>query len=792
MKKQTIKQVLLTATGIALTGLSAKTRAAINVDGSLDAAYGAPLSTQTVNSGFGDSTSGNGTSSSGSELDAAYANVSNGNLYLFFSGNFENNGNHVNIFIADNRSGGQNVLTGLSNPLGGANGLTLPTGFNATYILDGNDYNNTFYFDQYDLTHNTTGNYLGAVNLNNGIGNVQNLTGIAVGVNNTNAAGVDGTGGTAANASSANAVTTGLEFAIPLSALGSPTGSIQVLAAINSNGDNFLSNQFLPGLPLSYGNLGSPASVDLSNNGVGLIPISVVIPTSPNGIWLPTAGGNWNASANWSNGIIPNAAGVATTFASATATSTVLLNGHYTVGSVTFNSAFSYEIAAGTGGVLTLDNGSANAAIVSYTGTQLISAPIVLNSTTTVTAASHGNVIVLSGNISGGGGLAAFDLGGGSQTGGSNIIVSGSNSYTGGTNVSGGNLTLGSATALPANSALTLSALDLPSGVLDLNSYSASVSSLTVLSGPQTAPTGSVAQIINTNASAGTAVLTYTGTLANPSNFSGIITDNAGSGGATTALLVTSGSLTLSHANYYAGSTNVSGGTLTLGAAGALPSGTNLTVGTNASVIVSNLGAEAAVTVGSLSVTGKLDLNNNGLAVHNSSVGAVTTLLSNGYNKGKWNGSTGIVSTTAASDTTHLTTLGVILNNVDGSTPLFGTGAALGQFNGTSPLATDVLVKYTYYGDTNLDGIVDGTDYSRIDNGFANHLAGWANGDLNYDNVINGSDYTLIDNAFNQQGASLATAVAASQVATAAVPEPTSLGLLGLGAAGLLGRRRFR
>ena len=27
----------------------------------------------------------------------------------------------------------------------------------------------------------------------------------------------------------------------------------------------------------------------------------------------------------------------------------------------------------------------------------------------------------------------------------------------------------------------------------------------------------------------------------------------------------------------------------------------------------------------------------------------------------------------------------------------------------------DVLVKYTYYGDANLDGKVDGSDYSRID-----------------------------------------------------------------------------
>ena len=64
-----------------------------------------------------------------------------------------------------------------------------------------------------------------------------------------------------------------------------------------------------------------------------------------------------------------------------------------------------------------------------------------------------------------------------------------------------------------------------------------------------------------------------------------------------------------------------------------------------------------------------------------------------------------------------------------------------------------MLVRYTYYGDANLDGKVDGGDYSRIDNGYLQQLTGWYNGDFNYDNAIDGSDYTLIDNAFNTQGA---------------------------------------
>jgi hypothetical protein len=139
--------------------------------------------------------------------------------------------------------------------------------------------------------------------------------------------------------------------------------------------------------------------------------------------------------------------------------------------------------------------------------------------------------------------------------------------------------------------------------------------------------------------------------------------------------------------------------------------------------------------------------------------------------------------------------LGVIQND-NGA----GTGTALyPTFEGQPVSDSDVLIKYTYYGDTNLDGKVDGTDYSRIDNAYAYNqshssspLTGWFNGDFNYDGVINGSDYTLIDNAFNQQGAQISAAISAQIAgsgATSAVPEPASAGII-VAAAALLGRRR--
>jgi hypothetical protein len=204
-------------------------------------------------------------------------------------------------------------------------------------------------------------------------------------------------------------------------------------------------------------------------------------------------------------------------------------------------------------------------------------------------------------------------------------------------------------------------------------------------------------------------------------------------------------------------------------------------------------GAQAIVTVvSSLSITNSstLDLTNNALVVHNGSLGAITAMVKAGYGIGNWQG-TGIVSSSAASDSTRLTTLGILLNTNGSGGPIYST------FDGEPVSATDVLVAYTYYGDADLSGVVDGSDYSRIDNGYLRNLTGWQNGDFNYDGVVNGSDYTLIDNAFNTQGAAITTlvdgnaATATAEIANpSSVPEPAAISLLAVGSVGMLARRR--
>src|SRR3989304_2094034 len=79
------------------------------VDGTKDAQYGAALAVQTVQTQFGDANPpGN---LGGSELDAAYAKVRNGRLYLMLTGNHEPNFNKLDIFI-DSKAGGENTLRG--------------------------------------------------------------------------------------------------------------------------------------------------------------------------------------------------------------------------------------------------------------------------------------------------------------------------------------------------------------------------------------------------------------------------------------------------------------------------------------------------------------------------------------------------------------------------------------------------------------------------------------------------------------------------------------------------------
>jgi hypothetical protein len=123
-------------------------------------------------------------------------------------------------------------------------------------------------------------------------------------------------------------------------------------------------------------------------------------------------------------------------------------------------------------------------------------------------------------------------------------------------------------------------------------------------------------------------------------------------------------------------------------------------------------------------------------------------MVQTGYDSTAWDGIGGIISSVAAS-TGGITSLAVSDSvNVFGLTPSETT-----IWEGQTIDASTVIVKYTWSGDGNLDGVVDGGDYGIIDNNVQIAGAyGYFNGDFNYDGVIDGGDYGIIDNIVHMQG----------------------------------------
>ena len=233
---------------------------------------------------------------------------------------------------------------------------------------------------------------------------------------------------------------------------------------------------------------------------------------------------------------------------------------------------------------------------------------------------------------------------------------------------------------------------------------------------------------------------------------------------------------------------NVSGGTLALppDASAAVNHvflvATVAVTGTGSAAQLSPVAAGAArslLFVPSVSLVngGQLDVGNNDADLTAQGLAAAWALAATGFDGGRWDGP-GLASSVAAADPDHLSAVGVAVN-----ASLFNT------FDGQYASKTDVLVRYTLYGDANLSGTVTAADYTRIDAGWVNGLTGWVNGDFNYDGTVDGSDYALMDNAFNHQGGGTAAVAARA----AAVPEPSTVaGVVGLLAGRLARRRRHR
>jgi hypothetical protein len=280
---------------LALTCALTANSSAVVVDGTVDAEYGAAIAVQSVQTQFGDA---DGSGGGGGELNAGYATVSGGRLYVALTGNIEHNFNKMSVFI-DSKAGGENVLSATPeydfNPGGGwissnFDGLTFDSGFEADYHLFARHGNTAGVSDQLEVDLvDRAGGASASVNGDGagtgGTGTVQsgvispgaggnNTTtfitqDVEFALNNTNSAGVMGGTG-AADMVAAAAVTTGLEFSIALADLGNPTGEIKIHAAYGNGDNNFHSNQILGGLPAGTGNLGGDGGGMFTGNLGGI------------------------------------------------------------------------------------------------------------------------------------------------------------------------------------------------------------------------------------------------------------------------------------------------------------------------------------------------------------------------------------------------------------------------------------------------------------------------------------------------------------------------------------------
>ena len=189
-------------------------------------------------------------------------------------------------------------------------------------------------------------------------------------------------------------------------------------------------------------------------------------------------------------------------------------------------------------------------------------------------------------------------------------------------------------------------------------------------------------------------------------------------------------------------------------------------------------GGDNVLRTGQLSLAGpsSLDLADNAMIVQSTSstreaiLSQITEWVGLGRNSpsGLWTGP-GITSSAAGADSRHMTALGVALNDKG-----LGRDTLFSNFAG-QPVDIDcTLVRYTWNGDANLDGVVNADDYFRIDSGFITQEEGYYNGDFNYDGVVNADDYFLIDSAFLGQTGPLSASTAGPRAPAVAVPEPST------------------
>jgi hypothetical protein len=260
--------------------------------------------------------------------------------------------------------------------------------------------------------------------------------------------------------------------------------------------------------------------------------------------------------------------------------------------------------------------------------------------------------------------------------------------------------------------------------------------------------------------------------------------------GATSALIdVQAGSQKINLPLFFASNTtiNIAGGaSLTLGNPTTIRA--NKTVTSNAGLLIQapliletgavlqlNAGLSSFWGAPSLDTGAKVDLKATTLHVDYRGLGSVANAikgqLTTGYNGGSWNGA-----------------------GISTSAPLTVNGKLVGLGWKDDTANQQIIVKYTYEGDTDLNGLVDVADLGALATAW--QTAGvWSNGDFDYNGTIDVNDLGKLATNWqagvgNPLGPSFQEALASLGLPTAAVPEPAAVVCMGLVSLISLARRR--
>ena len=306
----------------------------------------------------------------------------------------------------------------------------------------------------------------------------------------------------------------------------------------------------------------SSSAQSIANNITASTNSTVTLNLAGDGSGVVTLSGSINAG-NANRDYALNKTGSSTFSLSGTNT----YGGGTTISGGTLVVNSSASLGAATGG-LTLNAGTLEIA----TGFN-ISRAIVVNNAASTFQVDPSQIFNVSSGITGGGAL--------NKTGTGTMVVSGANTYSGGTIISAGSFRLGGAERLLNSGAITVSG-----GSFDLQTYSETTGVVTLFSG----------SIIGSGTLTGSDYLFHSGTVSAPL------------GGFADVTKSSAGTVTLSGANTYLGGTTIDGGTLVINSSANLGAITGLlTLNAGTLEIATGFTSARLITLGNSASTVQVD-----------------------------------------------------------------------------------------------------------------------------------------------------------------------------------------